>query len=238
MWKRSERGFACEIKKKEKNTGTVHLSATELRCIFVNKSNDIWLKLKTQFIPFILHSLTWLIRTVSKQLTRTKMFRKNISYRDCPITIKTLRDGVHLNVRKGFDALDTRTMAGKDKLKNYKLINGDDAKTITLEDMTAAEYADDLRAYHGTHLNKLRDILYIDTFRAAILDNAHLFKDKVNFTHLCTTKKTNKFYNSSRLFIPYLLLRLWLTFGAVWVFCQCSVHWLERNMFMPSNIQI
>lgn len=107
------------------------------------------------------------------------MFRKNKSYRDCPITIKTIREGVHLNVRKGFEALEKNAIAGNDKLKNFKLKNGDNASTITLEDMTAAEYADDLRSYHGSHNNKLRDILYIDTFRAAILDNAHLFKDKV-----------------------------------------------------------
>lgn len=109
------------------------------------------------------------------------MFRKNISYRDLPITIKTIRDGVHLNVRKGFDGLEKSAKAGKDKLKNFKVKNGDDASTITLEDMTAAEYVDDLRAHHGMHHNKLRDILYIDTFRAAILDNAHLFKEKVIF---------------------------------------------------------
>lgn len=112
------------------------------------------------------------------------MFRKNASYRDLPITIKTIREGVHLNVRKGFEALEKSTKAGKDNFKNFNVKNGDDVSTVKLEDMTAREFVDNLRAHYGRHQNKLRDILYIDTFRAAILDNAHLFKDKVIFYFL------------------------------------------------------
>lgn len=150
------------------------------------------------------------------------MFRKNKSYRDCPITIKTIRDGVHLNVRKSFGVLEKSPMAKKNKLEHFKVKNVDDASlTITLEDMTAAEYANDLRAYYGTHHNKLRDILYIETFRAAILDNAHLFRDKViSFNSFCEKKLIHEVF----VICVTFYFRLWLTFDVVWVFCQCSVH--------------
>lgn len=112
------------------------------------------------------------------------MLRTNKSDRAAPITIQTIRKNIHLNVRSGFDTRNKNAKTEDDKLKNFKVKNNENASTLTLEDMTAKEYADDLRAYYGTHVNKLRDILYIDTFRAAILENVHLFKDKVILAEL------------------------------------------------------
>lgn len=100
------------------------------------------------------------------------MFKQNPCYRHTDITIQSLRRNIRLNVVRSLNQFTTA-----DPIVRLNQRIGE----LTVDEMTSKDYANDLRAHYRAHENKLRDTVYIDTFRTVILGNSHLFKDKVNF---------------------------------------------------------
>jgi uncharacterized lipoprotein YajG len=70
-----------------------------------------------------------------------------------------------------------RTM---DMQNNQQLTNGSvDLDKMAPEDMTSKEYYLDSTAHFAVHEELLKDEIRTKTFRNAIINNRHLFKDKI-----------------------------------------------------------
>jgi protein arginine N-methyltransferase 1 len=73
------------------------------------------------------------------------------------------------------------------KKKQTSVDNGDVARTDELEQMTSKDYYFDSYSHYGIHEEMIKDRVRTETYRRAILNNKHLFQDKIVLDVGCGT---------------------------------------------------